>query len=270
MLMALGKMDRKSISWRTTDRDLQRKCAALSARYYEAALRAGLTQDDLVKPMLAKAWAQLGDWISHDDFKHAINPATARAVFLVHDTDMSEVDPQQVWTVGLMRVETLIRANQLESALEQIEAMRNFLPGKQRVTPRTEYVKMHASLRDSIAIQRSRSIESLDNVTDPLERARTYITLGLTSSAIRELRNAPDTPENVLALARTLMLSGRTSEARHLLAAMGESPEGKICLALCEMIEGRHEQTIRMLAKLPEGADHVMMLKQITGFQSLD
>ena len=109
MLMALGKMDRKSISWRTTDRDLQRKCAALSARYYEAALRAGLTQDDLVKPMLAKAWAQLGDWISHDDFKHAINPATARAVFLVHDTDMSEVDPQQVWTVGLMRVETLIR-----------------------------------------------------------------------------------------------------------------------------------------------------------------
>lgn len=270
MLMALGKMDRKSISWRTTDRDLQRKCAALSARYYEAALRAGLTQDDLVKPMLAKAWAQLGDWISHDDFKHAINPATARAVFLVHDTDMSQVDPQQVWTVGLMRVETLIRANQLESALEQIEAMRNFLPGKQRVTPRTEYVKMHASLRDSIAIQRSRSIESLDNVTDPLERARTYITLGLTSSAIRELRNAPDTPENVLALARTLMLSGRTSEARHLLAAMGESPEGKICLALCEMIEGRHEQTIRMLAKLPEGADHVMMLKQITGFQSLD
>ena len=65
------------------------------------------------------------------------------------------------------------------------------------------------------------------------------------------------------------MLSGRTI-ARHLLAAMGESPEGKICLALCEMIEGRHEQTIRMLAKLPEGADHVMMLKQITGSQSLD
>jgi len=222
MLLSLGKFDPDagdaSPAWTSPAelRAVRQKSTVLAVRYLEAAARAGLSDPQALKASLGEAWMQYS-FSQRDKDAPGFDPAAARAMFLAREIDLSKLDDQHVWPVGLLQIQTMIQANQLQTALDTLDSLRAHLPGPQKVKPTNDYIRMRAALADSIELKKAQARQMLEGVEDPVARSKQYGALGLDALAVAELEAAPRNRQVSQALLDALAATGRLSDARCLL-----------------------------------------------------
>jgi len=195
--------------------DLHRqRCTLLSIRYLTAALADGLVDRPVVTGMLAQAHQQRA--LREDVTPSAAVPLdfhSARALYLYRQLDLTDLADENTRRFAEQHVDALIRARQLDAAeLAAAGILKNIpagLPARQRET----YGALHGRIAGQARVSRERA-RSIDLPLPERAYALSAPNVGLIQQAIAELRAAPATAANRLALGDMLLNRGRPDEAR--------------------------------------------------------
>ncbi len=263
LTLSLGEMSRYSDP---AESQLQRRLTLVAVRAYEAARREGTLGELLDNNLLAQA---LGQW-SRQNGETAtgatpVDVNLARSLYLSGKINLAAAPPEQVFTLGLMRIQTLLQGRHLEAAAKETEALGSLLPARQRLTPPQEYVDLRGSLAAKLEPSRERQNAMS---TQPLPIAKRIAALaspemGLTDQAIKELkdlksRGRPDAAACMM-LGDLLLRQGRVAEARDeyaIASTGGDETELALRQGLCQWVEGDHYAAIASFVKIVNEKNH--------------
>jgi len=193
---------------------LARRLLNLSIRHLEAAATDGVTDRRIALGMLAEA-------CQHRALAEGVTPTpsvpldffSARALCLYGRLDLADLADENMRLFAEQHVQALLRARRLDAAESAATELLHRAPVGLAALKRREYETMRATIAERVRLHQERAA----SISDPYP-ARAWALagpdLGLAEQAVAELRTAPKTPENLLALADLLLNAGRPAAAR--------------------------------------------------------
>lgn len=262
MMLSLGQVERGPDAG--PNAALQRRCSLLAVRYYEAARIEGTQGEAMDNYLLAQALQQWALACGESAGVAApIDISLARALYLTGQVDLAAVPPENVFTLGLLRIQGLAQGRHLEAAWKTVVMLGDLLPPRQRVSPPQDYVDLRNSLTAMLEHSRGaeRGLKSL-----PLAKrvaALAGADMGLTDQAISELKSIGRADAaTYLTLGDLLLRQGRAGEAHdaYSIASSAGADETEIALrmALCLWVQGQHYPAGEAMKKIANEKNHAV------------